>query len=196
MRAAHSSLMAVLQALLRLPQPWSMVSCTAHTIDDVSNVHVPTCIVAYVLYSYTDASLLVEVSPDHVDGLAAVLDDLAGDWYRFTGLLGVSVGKRRQIQLNSAWKPDGAQLCLLDALHLWVKSDEAATYEKITTVLQKHFPSRAHPLITAVRDFAEQQAVSTSVCVCVCVCLALVSAPVDCFVCLCLYTLRVNTVGC
>ena len=109
----------------------------------------------YFLYSYTDASLLVEVSPDHVDGLAAVLDDLAGDWYRFTGLLGVSDGKRRQIQLNSAWKPDGAQLCFLDALHLWVKSDEAATYEKITTVLQKHFPSRAHPLITAVRVFAD-----------------------------------------
>ena len=102
----------------------------------------------YVLYSYTDASLLVEVSPDHVDGLA-------GDWYRFAGLLGVSDGKRRQIQLNNAGKPDLAQLCLLDALHLWVKSDEAATYEKITTVLQKHFPSRAHPLITAVREFAD-----------------------------------------
>ena len=95
------------------------------------------------------------VDQDHVDGLAAVLDDLAGDWYRFTGLLGVSDGKRRQIQLNTAWKPDGAQLCLLDALHLWVKSDEAATYEKITTVLQKHFPSRAHPLITAVRVFTK-----------------------------------------
>ena len=124
----------------------------------------------YFLYSYSDCSLLVVVSPDHVDGLAAVLDDLAGDWYRFTGLLGVSDGKRRQIQLNNAGKPDLAQLCLLDALHLWVKSDEAATYEKITTVLQKHFPSRAHPLITAVREFAEQQAVSTSTSVCVCVC--------------------------
>ena len=136
-------------------------------------MHVP--IVTYVLYSYTDASLLVEVSPDHVDGLVAVLDDLAGDWYRFTGLLGVSDGKRRQIQLNNAGKPDLAQLCLLDALHLWMKSDEAATYEKITTVLQKHFPSRAHPLITAVREFAEQQAVSTSVCVCVCVCVCVLS---------------------
>ena len=96
------------------------------------------------------------VSPDHVDGLAAVLDDLAGNWYRFAGLLGVSEGKRNQIQLNNAGKPDLAQLCLLDALHLWVKSDdEAATYEKITIVLQKHFPSRAHPLITAVRVFAK-----------------------------------------
>ena len=116
-------------------------------------MHVPK--VTYFLYSYTDASLLVEVSPHHVDGLAAVLDDLAGDWYRFTGLLGVSDGKRRQIQLNNAGKPDLAQLCLLDALHLCVKSDEAATYKKITTVLQKYFPSRAHPLITAVREFAD-----------------------------------------
>ena len=96
------------------------------------------------------------VDPDHVDGLAAVLDDLAGDWYRFTGLLGVGEGKRRQIQLNNAGKPDLAQLCLLDALHLWVKTDdEAATYEKITTVLQKHFPSRAPPLITAVKVFTK-----------------------------------------
>ena len=100
------------------------------------------------------------MEPDHVDGLAAVLDDLAGSWYRFTGLLGVSDGKRRQIQLNNAGKPDLAQLCLLDTLHLWVKSDEGATYEKITTVLQKHFPSRSLPLITAVREFAEEHSCS------------------------------------
>ena len=115
-----------------------------------ADVHTHSAIVLYLRYS-----LLVVVSPEHVDGLVAVLDDLAGSWYRVTGLLGLSEGKRRQIQLNNAGKPDLAQLCLLDALHLWVKGDEAATYEKITTVLQKHFPSRAHPLITAVRDFAE-----------------------------------------
>ena len=108
------------------------------------------------LYSYTDASLLLEVSPDHVDGLAAVLDDLAGDWYGFTGLLGVSEGKRRQIQLNNAGKRDIAQLCLLDGLRLWVKSDEAPTFERMITVLQKHFPSRALPIITAVRELAER----------------------------------------
>ena len=94
------------------------------------------------------------MSPDHVDALAAVLDDLAGSWYRFTGLLGLSEGQRQQIQLNSAWKPDGAKVCLLDALHLWVKTDdEAATYKKITTILQKHFSDRALPLIKAVREF-------------------------------------------
>ena len=99
------------------------------------------------------------MSPDHVNALAAVLDDLAGDWYRFTGLLGLSEGKCRQIQLNSAWKPDGAKICLLDALHLWVKTDdEAATYEKVTTVLQKHFADRAVPVIKAMRKFAEEHA--------------------------------------
>ena len=95
------------------------------------------------------------MSPDHVDDLAAVLDDLAGDWYRFTGLLGLSEGKRNQIQLNSAWKPHGAQVCLLDALHLWVNSDEAATYAKLNAVLQKHFPNKAFTLIKAVRAFVE-----------------------------------------
>ena len=62
---------------------------------------------------------------DKVDHLAAVLEEIAADWYLFLGQLGVSDGTRSQILQQSIGQPNVAQYCLTKGLHHWVVSDKS-----------------------------------------------------------------------
>ena len=92
---------------------------------------------------------------DKVDHLAAVLEEIAADWYLFLGQLGVSDGTRSQILQQSIGQPNMAQYCLTRGLHHWVVSDESPTYEKITAVFNGDFLAK-RPLARKVEEFAVQ----------------------------------------
>ena len=75
------------------------------------------------------------LSPDHVSTLAEQLNDVAGKWELFLGLLKVSPAKQEQIKSSRAYQPAYAQICLVDGLQHWVVSDPSPTIEKVIAAL-------------------------------------------------------------
>ena len=67
--------------------------------------------------------------------LAEHLDDVAGKWELFLGLLNVSAAKQEQIKSSQANQPAYAQNCLVDGLQHWVVSDPSPTVEKVIAAL-------------------------------------------------------------
>ena len=94
------------------------------------------------------------VTEDKVDQLAALLDEETANWYTFLGQLGVTRGKRDQIQLQSIGQPNRAQYCLTRGVHHWVVSDKNPTYEKIIAVFNGNFLTN-RPLARKVEEFAQ-----------------------------------------
>ena len=68
--------------------------------------------------------------------LTALLGPVAACWGLFLGQLGVQKHKQDEIALNNANKPNFAQVCLQDGLHLWVNSTDRPTYQRIAEVLR------------------------------------------------------------
>ena len=137
-RAAHSSLMAVLQSFLRLPQTSNMVSYTAHTRQ---------C--CYLLAHAV-------VSPADVDMLAELLSEVAAHWDLFLGQLGLPQHKRDVIRQDNARMAKFSVRCLLDGLRVWVESEDRSTYCRITAALRGSTVCN-EALAQRVEQFAERQ---------------------------------------
>ena len=75
------------------------------------------------------------LSPNDVSTLAEQLNDVAGKWELFLGLLKVSPAKQEQIKSSRANHPAYAQICLVDGLQYWVVSDPSPTVEKVIAAL-------------------------------------------------------------
>ena len=72
--------------------------------------------------------LLAIVSEEYVDELASVLNDVADQWFNFTGLLGIPFDVRERIRLDHSSDP---QLCLKMALRIWILVGPNRTYDKV-----------------------------------------------------------------
>ena len=84
-------------------------------------------------FSFLSKLFIVLVKENKVDELAEHLQDVAANWYIFTGQLGVSSARRNRIKEEN---PNNCTLCLLHGLREWVRSDEMPTYQKISKVLR------------------------------------------------------------
>ena len=75
------------------------------------------------------------ISPNDVGGLAEQLNDIAGIWDLFVGLLKVPTTVQDQIKLQRDKHPRFAQICLVDGLQHWVVSEPSPTVEKVIAAL-------------------------------------------------------------